>query len=1674
MLGNGNVGLGGQTNPQTTLDVTGGGNFTGSLGVGGTSTLSAATLSGTLNVTGASTMAGTTCSTLTVTGGTTLSTVTVTGNCTTAAFSASSLAVTGSSVLAGVTCSTLGASGNATVGGTLGVTGGASMSSSLSVTGTTTVSSLTASGSATLNGTLTVAGPATLNNTLSVVGASTLASATASTLTVTGASTLGGKLTVTSTAVVLGGVAGGAGYRMQVFGAGSPGSTSGLDLSTFATSASQASGFSVTVTDVNNNQNSLDLLQCTGPGTAQANRLHVHGPNGYIGLGGQTNPQYTLDVTGNGNFSGNLAVGGNIVFSSLNLAGTLSVSGSTTLAAATCTSLGVTGLATLASAVCQGVLQFQQVQNQVVCLYTNDSGGAPSATSTNFFGLGTGSQALRYQVPSSASWHAWYSGAAETMRLTATGLGISTQSPAYTLDVAGPAHATQVLVGTSTDTSSQRAVSALQSGLPAGGATYITLGQSTSTNNQAEMAFNYAGSGSASNALSLGFSGAALTAGRLFFTAGGQLGVGTSVPAATCDVIGTLRASGAASLSSSLTVVGTTSLAGTNVTGALTVTGTVRSTGNLTVSGGTAAGPGPRVQVLGGGSSGSTTGIDLSTYANAPAPCFSLTATDLGNGTDTLDLLQFTGTGTTQASRLRVSGTGNIGLGGQLSPAYPLDVTGVVRATQLVGLFSGESRNDPLDQSVVLQYTFRAGTGTTVLDKTASLNNGTVSGNFSWSSANPFDGLRGTYLALADGSAAVVPSSPFGAATTTATCWYNPGTLGNQGAYAVLFCNGPNLNMLCVRTSDYQVGLYNNAFFGSGVTLTAGSWYHLAVTVYVVGSTVLTGIYVNSRQVMASTSGCNPATYPITCVGNTVAGSTASTGQGATGRLADVRVWSRTLSTGEMEMVYSQSVKPVYRDVNTGFVGVNLTAPYGPPQYAVDVNGSVRASAAGSFGGALTVTGASTLSGGASVTGAVTATSPSRFPQLLVGTSADTDTSKLVSALQSGLATGVTVSYSLGQAATTNNQAELGFLYNGSGSTANTCSIGFYGSAATNRLWYTAAGNLGLGVQAPSYALDAVVPSTTGASCVARFGSNSTGISITQSWPQVCFNSYYNGAGNAAMATGWSSLIDTNPNNGVLTIRTSAASASANALPTMNAAVVVDPSGKVGVFKTPTVALDVLGACKTSADTILNTAAVGSFGYGNWAGLMYSGLPTTGYAVLQSAGGLTSVNNVAGQGVLFRDSNVTGMTYSNGALRVGDAAAPTATLDVAGSAKFSGRLAIDRRDDPLDNGSVLQYTFREGSGSVVYDRSPSGNNGTLAGTYAFSNSNPYDGLRGAYISFTDNTGIITLASAVASANMTASVWWQPSSSATYSVLFWTGGNHNLVAFDSSTMTLGYYNYGVVSAGSAATISFGSWYHVCVTTAVVSGATVWSLYLNGRNVYSTNTNTYSTLTYPVQAIGNFSGGAQTAQGKLEDARIWNRALSAGEVAKVYGNKIMAVYRDLNTGFVGVSTGNTAPGYALDVNGGVRSTVQVFAHWTLGSSFSISANTSTAVPGGNWTYSYGSFVNTSAGAILGSNGSITFPFRGIYSLSWQTQFSSGGSNTNITFFTINTMAAANISGNTSTSNRLGTAGGVGNTYNFTAHTGVFSAGDVVTPIVLSGGSNTVRDLTTLTLTLITALN
>ncbi|KAK9816097.1 hypothetical protein WJX74_002382 [Apatococcus lobatus] len=103
----------------------------------------------------------------------------------------------------------------------------------------------------------------------------------------------------------------------------------------------------------------------------------------------------------------------------------------------------------------------------------------------------------------------------------------------------------------------------------------------------------------------------------------------------------------------------------------------------------------------------------------------------------------------------------------------------------------------------------------------------------------------------------------------------------------------------------------------------------------------------------------------------------------------------------------------------------------------------------------------------------------------------------------------------------------------------------------------------------------------------------------------------------------------------------------------------------------PQYPVDVTGSVRSSGDAYAGALAAGGLGNTGCAAVGYAGLGAAGYAVLQTAAGATRVGSVAGQGVTFRDGDVAGMTYRSGALRVGDGAAPMATVDVAGTVQVA-------------------------------------------------------------------------------------------------------------------------------------------------------------------------------------------------------------------------------------------------------------------------------------------------------------------------------------------------------------------------------------------------------------------
>lgn len=121
-----------------------------------------------------------------------------------------------------------------------------------------------------------------------------------------------------------------------------------------------------------------------------------------------------------------------------------------------------------------------------------------------------------------------------------------------------------VCMGTSTD--NNRLISALDANQGVGTARYITFGQSNSAGNQVEMAFVYAGSGSSSNKLTIGFYGNAtrpLTISGLM-----RVGINNESPAEALDVSGNLKVTGNISTTGTLVTTLTNDATGSGSGGA--------------------------------------------------------------------------------------------------------------------------------------------------------------------------------------------------------------------------------------------------------------------------------------------------------------------------------------------------------------------------------------------------------------------------------------------------------------------------------------------------------------------------------------------------------------------------------------------------------------------------------------------------------------------------------------------------------------------------------------------------------------------------------------------------------------------------------------------------------------------------------------------------------------------------------------------------------------------------------------------------------------------------------------------------------------------------------------------------------------------------------------------------
>lgn len=111
---------------------------------------------------------------------------------------------------------------------------------------------------------------------------------------------------------------------------------------------------------------------------------------------------------------------------------------------------------------------------------------------------------------------------------------------------------------------------------------------------------------------------------------------------------------------------------------------------------------------------------------------------------------------------------------------------------------------------------------------------------------------------------------------------------------------------------------------------------------------------------------------------------------------------------------------------------------------------------------------------------------------LCLGTSQDTSSNRMISALNSGMATASSIFFTLGQGATSRNQAEFSFYYDGNASTLNRLDVGFFGG---NLFYFLASGRLGVGTSNPLAGIHCTVGVSTtiaSASVYGEYGSTSS------------------------------------------------------------------------------------------------------------------------------------------------------------------------------------------------------------------------------------------------------------------------------------------------------------------------------------------------------------------------------------------------------------------------------------------------------------------------------------------------------------------------------------------------------------------------------------------------------
>ncbi len=193
------------------------------------------------------------------------------------------------------------------------------------------------------------------------------------------------------------------------------------------------------------------------------------------------------------------------------------------------------------------------------------------------------------------------------------------------------------------------------------------------------------------------------------------------------------------------------------------------------------------------------------------------------------------------------------------------------------------------------------------------------------------------------------------------------------------------------------------------------------------------------------------------------------------------------------------------------------------------------------------------------------------------------------------------------------------------------------------------------------------------------------------------------------------------------------------------------------------------------------------------------------------------------------------------------------------------------------------WNFNDPTGSPTAADSAGSNTGTLTGGATISTG----GITGNALNLS-SAGSVVIPAALMSAigadggNGSISMWIDPTSFGSYSTLFDTTGRQ--ASMWINTTTGGFYGVGGTSNSTTYSTAFttGEWQHVAFVWQQGTGLTI---YRDASAVFSTASigNTFSSA----WTIGNNpSGGGSAFVGMIDDVRVFNTALTPGQITTLF--------------------------------------------------------------------------------------------------------------------------------------------------------------------------------------------